>query len=178
MQLVFESPAHATGKRPEPSRTEPQKTEPLVAVITGFGSVAVAVFWFNNYLKPQATGLNRLQPTTVYNIYIYYIIYINVLLYRYIRTSILWLANNLVVFDMFAKHSSPATHLLASTTTAVTTTMMDNMGQHGPTKANDSRHRSAANDGCSSSRGLETRRVSSPWYVFFFTSYLLTKTFI
>jgi hypothetical protein len=41
---VFESPVAATGKRPEPSRTESEKAEPVVAVFTGFESVAVAVF--------------------------------------------------------------------------------------------------------------------------------------
>jgi hypothetical protein len=63
--LVFESPVAATGKKPQPGRTESQKTGPPVAVFTGCESVAVAVFCNFNYLKLQATGQNRLQPTTV-----------------------------------------------------------------------------------------------------------------
>ena len=55
-------------------------------VFTGFELVVVAVVQFNKYLKPHTTGLNQLQLTTVYNIYI---IYINVLVYRYIRTNIM-----------------------------------------------------------------------------------------
>ena len=43
--LVFEGPAHATGKKPEPSRTWPKKTEPQPAVFIDLESVAVAVFW-------------------------------------------------------------------------------------------------------------------------------------
>ena len=43
-QLVFEGPAHTTGKKPEPSRTEPQKTEPLYAVFSGLQPVATTVF--------------------------------------------------------------------------------------------------------------------------------------
>jgi hypothetical protein len=42
--LVFESPVAATGKKPQPGRTESQKTGPPVAVFTGCESVAVAVF--------------------------------------------------------------------------------------------------------------------------------------
>jgi hypothetical protein len=41
--LVFQSPAHATGKKPEPSRTESEKTEPLYAVVSGLQPVAVTV---------------------------------------------------------------------------------------------------------------------------------------
>ena len=43
-QVVFEGPAHTTGKKPEPSRTEPQKTEPLYAVFSGLQPVATTVF--------------------------------------------------------------------------------------------------------------------------------------
>ena len=43
-QIVFEGPAHTTGKKPEPSQTEPQKTEPLYAVFSGSQLVATTVF--------------------------------------------------------------------------------------------------------------------------------------
>ena len=42
--LVFEGPAHTTGKKPEPSWTEPQKTEPLYAVFSGLQPVVTTVF--------------------------------------------------------------------------------------------------------------------------------------
>jgi hypothetical protein len=80
-QLVFESPAAATGKKPEPDWTEPQKTEPLDAVVSGSEPVAVAVFPFKNYIK---TACNRMQPVaTDYHVFILYIqLYIQ--LYTYI----------------------------------------------------------------------------------------------
>jgi hypothetical protein len=56
---VFEGPVHATGKKPEPSRTESEKTKPLFAVVCGFKPVAVAVFPNFNYLK---TARNWLEP--------------------------------------------------------------------------------------------------------------------
>jgi hypothetical protein len=48
LRIVFEGPAHATGKKPELSRTEPQKTEPLYAVVTGLQPVAITVFLYFN----------------------------------------------------------------------------------------------------------------------------------
>jgi len=59
IELVFEGPVHATGKKPEPRRTESEKTEPLTAVVCGFQPVAVAVFRISNYLK---TACNRSEP--------------------------------------------------------------------------------------------------------------------
>jgi hypothetical protein len=56
---VFEGPAHATGKKPQPHRTESEKTELLVAVFCGFESVAVAVFSNFKYLK---TACNQFEP--------------------------------------------------------------------------------------------------------------------
>ena len=57
--VVFEGPAHATGKKPEPSRTEPQKTEPLYAVFSGLQPVATTVF---TILTKKKTVENRFEP--------------------------------------------------------------------------------------------------------------------
>jgi hypothetical protein len=42
-QIVFEGSVAATGKKPEPSRTESEKTEPLLAVVCGSQPVATTV---------------------------------------------------------------------------------------------------------------------------------------
>ena len=70
--IVFEGPAHTTGKKPELSRTEPQKTELLYVVFSGLQPVATTVFNILTKKKPLKTGLNQLQLTTVlYNIILY-----------------------------------------------------------------------------------------------------------
>ena len=56
---MFEGPAHATGKKPEPSRTEPQKTEPLYAVFSGLQPVATTVF---TILTKKKTVENWFEP--------------------------------------------------------------------------------------------------------------------
>ena len=47
--IVFEGPVAWTGKKPKPGRTWLEKTEPLLAVVSGYRPVAVAVFWSFNY---------------------------------------------------------------------------------------------------------------------------------
>ena len=59
LRIVFKSPVHRTGKRPDLDRTGPKKTGLSVAVAASWTlqPVAVVSFWNND-----ATGLNRFEP--------------------------------------------------------------------------------------------------------------------
>jgi hypothetical protein len=64
---VFEGSVAATGKKPEPSRTESEKTEPLLAVVCGLQPVATTVLLIFKNKKPMKTVYNRLKPTSTTN---------------------------------------------------------------------------------------------------------------